>query len=201
MNGVLIGVPPPFNGRGRGPGLKRWLYDSDLLFADSNEGFASLPGDIEGALVEGDAWVIFHGLQVFQVVPDEVNSGWYLPDEPATCGSNVWQIEESAWLKSFDQQHLAEHKHFVVEFYEEIVEVICRELLFGNDGFELQKAIDTYPQLNYAYLRRAMAMEKTGNVPQAIADYERYIFLCSRCGEEADYAVRCLQSLRQRDGR
>ena len=200
MNGVPIDASPLFDGRDRGPGLKRWLYDSDLLFADSNAGFGPLVGSIAGALVEGDAWVIFYGQQVIQIVPDEVNSGWYLPDDAATRASNVWQIHESVWLKSFDQRHLAKHKHFVVEFYEEIVEVICRELLFGNDGFELQKAIDTYPQLNYAYLRRAMAMEKTGNVPQAIADYERYIFLCSRCGEEADYAVRCLQSLRQRDG-
>ena len=113
----------------------------------------------------------------------------------------MWRVEESAWLKSFAPRHLANHKHFVVEFYDEIVEVICRELLFGAGGFELQKAIDRYPQLNYAYLRRAMSMEKTGHLRQAIDDYERYISLCSRCGEESDYAVRCLQALREHDGR
>ena len=69
MNAISIDAPPPFHEGGRGPILHRWLHDSDLLFADSIEGFGPPVGGIEGALVEGNAWVIFHGLQVVRLFP------------------------------------------------------------------------------------------------------------------------------------
>lgn len=194
MSATAIAAPSPFDSGGRGPILTRWLHDADLLFADSNEGFGGLAGSIEGAVVEEDSWVIFHGLQVIQIVPDEVNSGWYLPNETMESPrTNVWRIEESVWKKSFDLRHLAQHGHFIIEFYDEIVELICRELLFGQGSFDLVKAIELYPQLSYAYLRRAMSMEKLGRTEQAIADYERYISLN---GESTEYAKRCVQAIR-----
>ncbi|HEU4326630.1 MAG TPA: hypothetical protein VFS21_26050 [Roseiflexaceae bacterium] len=62
---------------GRGPGLRRWLLDSDLLLPGSEAGFAPLRGSPVGAqhapraarrrLVGARRLVVFHDLQVIQV--------------------------------------------------------------------------------------------------------------------------------------
>src|SRR4051812_22906669 len=88
---------------GRGPCLIRWLYYSDLLFKGTL--WPDTPDGIHGAeygippMSAGDplpsptvamvdplqcprVWVVFHGLQVIQMVPEEVHSYWhYAPDE------------------------------------------------------------------------------------------------------------------------
>ena len=56
MKAVPVEVPDAFGPGGRGPELRRWLVDSDLLFDDSEAGFAPLTGSIDGAQVDG-GWV------------------------------------------------------------------------------------------------------------------------------------------------
>jgi hypothetical protein len=197
MNALSVEVPDAFAPSGRGPTLQHWLVDSDLLFDDSQTGFAPPCKSITGAQVE-TGWVVFHGLQVIQIVPEEVHSYWHLePNRSPQLLSNVWRIENSVWLASFSQRHLGCHQHFIVTFYDELVEVICRDLLFGIGVFDLERAINNFPQLSYAYLRRAMSREKQGKRLEATSDYERYIAI-SPDTSSVEYARRCLKSLGQR---
>lgn len=194
MHCVSADAPEPFRSGGRGPILTRWMTDDDLLFPNSESGYGPARGDIKGAIAE-DSWVIFHGLQVIQIVPEEVHSYCQLEYSDPGVSTCAWRVLDSEWMSSFDQRHLANHAHFLLVFYDDLVEVICRELLFGKLPFELASAIEEYPQLGGAYLRLADSLRKQNDQMSAIANYERYLE-CNPDEGSAGYARRCLDQLR-----
>ncbi|GAB4204509.1 MAG: hypothetical protein OHK0022_29760 [Roseiflexaceae bacterium] len=190
---------------GRGPSLGRWLRDSDLCLPNSEAGFAPFTGSIVGAQYRlppvaygqlgGAAWVVFHGLQVIQIVPEEVHSYWHRAQLTRQRGhSGAWEIVDSPWLASFNPRHLADTRHVVLEFYDDIVEVICRELVFGAGMFSIQAAAEGDPRFARALLRHAQAQTKLGNLAEAAASLQKYI---NRAPEQRDrdYAQRLLETL------
>ena len=192
-----------FDFDGRGCELVRWIRDSELHLSESQAGFAPLDGSIVGAQylfgtdeAANESWVIFHGLQVIQIVPEEVHSYWHLNfagDNHESSG--VWKVEDSEWKKTFSPQHLGNHKHFIIEFYDELVELICRELIFGGGKFDIEQVVAQDNRFAYAYLRRAMSQQKLENKEQAIEYYQKYIDACPN-GDSVDYARRCIKYIR-----
>ncbi|MGE0792282.1 MAG: hypothetical protein AB7S26_41800 [Sandaracinaceae bacterium] len=147
-------------------------------------------------------WVVFHGLQVIQIVPEEVHSYWHLDvaQDDAAKKACVVRVGDSAWLTGFSLRHLGAHQHFVLTFYDELVEVICRSLLFGRAPFELERAIEQHPELGYSHFRRALALEKRGDLVGAIASLERYV-ACAPHVHSVDSARRRIADLHaRRDG-
>ena len=197
----IVAVDTPYFWHdGRGPMLVRWIKDDELLLPGSQAGRAPLAGSIEGVQYDADGpegnWVIFHGMQVIQIVPEEVHAGWhwnYLDDSGIKTG--VWEVEDSEWLKTFHPRHLGCHKHYIVEFYDEIVELICRELIFGDGRFAIEKVVVVDSRFAYAYLRRAMSQEKLGNKAEAIEYYQKYIDMVPD-EDKKDYARRCINFIR-----
>jgi hypothetical protein len=183
---------------GRGPYLARWLYRSDLLFdgtfwPEAPDGIHGVEYRIPPKVAAGSlpsttvlvvdplqclrAWVVFDGLQVFQVVPEEVHTYWHdEADEPGRL-SGVWEIADSAWLASFDPRHLGAHKHFVLVFYDDVVEVIARDLIFGHGAFSIDRVVDEDGRFAFAYNRRAQVREKAEDWRGALADYRAYASL------------------------
>lgn len=194
MQCVSAEAPEPFGTGSRGPTLTRWLTNSELLFPNSDSCYGPATGSIKGAIAE-DSWVIFHGLQVIQIVPEEVHSYWHLKHAEPGVNTCAWRVIDSEWKASFAQHHLANHEHFLLVFYDDLVEVICRELLFGKFPFELASAIEDYPQLGGAYLRLAESLRNQHDQQGAIANYERYLE-CNPDEGSAGYARRCLETLR-----
>lgn len=200
-----IPIPTPhFSFNGRGPTLRRFILDEDLLLPGSNAGFAELSGKPCGAVYDtyakgpqGTHFVIFHGLQVFQSVPHEVHSYWHCEGYSGGPHVGVFQIEASEWLASFDRRHLAHHSHFVLEWYDDIVEVICRELIFGEGDFELSRVLPTEPRLAYAYFRHAMSQETLGDVDAAIESWSRYLAFGPHV-ESVEFAAARQAALRDR---
>lgn len=160
----------PFDGRG--PILHRWLWFEDLLLPDSSAGYHTMPKRRVGGQSE-HGWVLFHGVQVVQPVPEEVHSYWHHPLTQERGAA--WRVESSNWLASFSQRHLAECEHYVLEFYDYVVEVICEEVSFGPGAFDLATVLPNEPRLRYAYMRRAISLKKMGRFAEAIAGYDRYI--------------------------
>ena len=117
------------------------------------------------------AWVVFHGLQVIQIVPEEVHSYWHRPSSEPSTRSGVWEVVGSDWLASFNPRHLENHKHFVLEFYDDLVEVIARDLIFGHGEFSIDRVVAEDARFAYAYLRRAQVREKAHQWNDAISDY------------------------------
>jgi len=195
---------PHFSFDGRGPTLRRWLHDADLYLPDSSEGFAAHEGATVGAVYDtfdaasgGTHHVVFHGLQVLQVVPEEVHSYWHRELCPEQRGVGVFRIDGSAWHASFAQRHIREHGHFILEWYDDVIEVICRDLIFGAGDFEISRVLPYEPRLGYAYFRHALAQEKLGNTSAAIGSWERYI-ACAPHVNAVAYAEGRLAELRAR---
>jgi hypothetical protein len=178
-----------FETGGRGPALTRWLHDEVLYFPNSD---VLTTGAIVGAEYE-DNWIIFDGLQITQIVPEEVHSYWHrelTTSEVQITG--MWEVENSVWLKTFNQCHLTNHKHFVIEFYDEIVEIICKALVSGKGVFNIQHVAPSDCRFAYAYLHYAMAQRKSGNTEEALTNYQRYLEHCPN-GTSAEYAKGCIQ--------
>lgn len=136
---------PHFGYDGRGPSLTRWIQDRECVLPGTDKGRAPLPGGITGA-EHTEGWVFFQGLQVVQTVPEEVHSYWFfelLPD--GTKHTGAYEVTDSTWKASFSQRHLADQRHFILVFYDDLVEVLCRELVFGAGEFRIAE----HPELSY----------------------------------------------------
>ena len=178
----------------RGPDLKRWLHFSDLLFSPVG---ADSPDEIVGAQV-GEGWVVLDKVQVVQVTSEEAHSFWHRRLPPTESEpSNVWRIDESDWLKSFKPRHLGLCHHYVLEFYDHVLEAVAEALIFGPGAFELEEAISHDGRLGYAYLHRAMRLEKEGRSREAESSYVAYLATDPSEGSPG-YAERCLEHLRKR---
>ena len=200
---------------GRGPSLIRWLYYSDLMFAGTC--WPDTPDDIHGAeygippmsvsvplpsptvaVVDPiqceRAWVVFHGLQAIQLVSEEVHSYWHAAEYERGTRTGAWEVFDSVWLSNFNSRHITNHKHFLLEFYDEIVEIIARDLIFGRGEFSIDRVVDEDGRFAYAYLRRAQVREKAQAWVEAIADYRTYASLASDKSSTA-YASRCADAL------
>jgi len=147
-------VPYPhelFGFDGRGPEIHRFVHDRDALTHGTFTDRRPLPGSIIGIeyfwFEHPDlAWVIFKKMQVIQIVPEEVCSYWYSSHiTEQKKGVGIYIVEDSQWLRSFSQRHLASCRHFILEFYDDIIEVIAEDLVFGRGKF----SIDEHPQLSY----------------------------------------------------
>lgn len=136
---------PHFGYDGRGPELVRWIHDRELVLPGSDKGRAPLPGSIVGA-EHAAGWVIFQGLQVVQTVPEEVHSYEFFESLPdGTKHTGVYEVSGSVWKASFRQLHLADQRHFILVFYDGLVEVLCRSLVFGPGTFQIHE----HPELSY----------------------------------------------------
>jgi hypothetical protein len=143
-----------------GSTIRRWLWLNDLNFPDA--GHHPIPETARG-LIADDGWVIFHRHQVVLAVPDEVHSYWHHELDSHQISSFACRIDESEWLTSFDQRHLSRCQHFVLDFRDYVLEVICEKLLFGSGAFVLQAAIEMHPELSDAYYWRAINRRKQGD--------------------------------------
>jgi hypothetical protein len=136
---------------GRGPEIHRFIHDRDALKQGAFPERRPPPGGVIGVeyfwFEHPDmAWVIFKKRQVVQVVPEEVCSYWFTSHvTEQKKGVGIYTVEDSAWLRSFSQHHLSACRHFILMFYDDIIEVIAEDLLFGRGAFR----IDDHPELSY----------------------------------------------------
>jgi hypothetical protein len=80
------------------------------------------------------------------VVPEEMCSYWFTKLVASTESRvGIYVVEDSVWLRSFSQRHLSKCRHFIPMFYDDIVEVIAEELVFGPGAFR----IDDHPELSF----------------------------------------------------
>ena len=208
-----------FDWDGRGPSLIRWLHGSDKLFPDTFAGEwpdgicgaeyglpPDLPPSSGTSIVVVDpaacdrAWVVFHGLQVIQIVPEEVHSYWHSELlESAASRSGVWKVTDSEWMRSFSPRHLGNCSHFILEFYDDLVEVIAEALIFGRGAFRLEQVIAEDRGFAYAYLWRAYCREKWDEKRAAAEDFRAYARIEQDPGN-AEYARKKAERLEKETG-
>ena len=114
-----------FHHDGRGPELQRvvWAYEGKLL-----RGFEYYnPEDIyKGKNIKHLELI---GVEAYSMAGEEVHG-----DILATGDSkaSIFRIENSSWLKQFNPAHLEECSHYQIMFYDEIYDVICKEIKAGK---------------------------------------------------------------------
>ena len=191
---------PNFSYCTHGGTLINWIYDSDLRFQETNDIKSSSTGFINGFECHNE-WVLFHGLQVMQLVPEEVHSDWHAKYRENEEYVQVYEILDSEWIKTFRQRHLKDHSHFVMRTENYVLEVICKDLLFGKTPFNLETAIEDNPMLSHPNFSLARHQEKLGDVQGAITSFEKYLSF-STYSEDAisvKLARKCLARLKKNE--
>ena len=80
--------------------------------------------------------LLFVNSQVFMFKPEEVENyassvvNWVDMDKAA-----IVRLRRSPWLASFNPYHLKECAHFRIMFYDEFLDVICRDIVAHAGGY------------------------------------------------------------------
>ncbi len=172
---VIPVFTPNFHWSGRGAELIRWLPYEEVRGGKH----AQPEGGIYGALFSydlEDRWVIFDGLQAILVAGEEVHSGWYMNlIDKNISRSWIWKVNESDWMKTFIPMHLSGHEHFVLEFYDDIVEIVCKQLIFGTGKINarLRETRETKGDRMTDPIRETRRQKFLGNVRFDVAQWEK----------------------------
>ena len=122
-----------FTGDGRGPELTRMFWSSDGTSLRAIEYRHSQDGLLRH--------VRLSGVQVVMVTPDEVVG--QLPgviDTPPIRGAYAVRLRRSAFLTSFNSNHLGRCAHYRLRFYDELIDLICERVEFVGGAFREAEA-------------------------------------------------------------
>jgi hypothetical protein len=117
---------------GRGPELQKVHYAGRGQVISAVDYFN--PDDVYAA--ENLKHLIFIRPQVFMFTPEEVYShrrdkvDWSKFDR-----AGIVCLGKSAWLRSFNQQHLSKCDHYQVMFYDEYLDIICEGVGARTGGY------------------------------------------------------------------
>ena len=107
-----------FLGDGRGPELQRLIWRMN--------GTALRAAEYRSAGESSMRHVVFEGVQVVQITPEEVLGAALSP----SAEGYAIDLGRSEWLQSFNPHHLGACKHYRLLFYDELLDVICESLSF-----------------------------------------------------------------------
>lgn len=116
-----------FYSDGRGPELQAVRYANEGRRLQAVEYFNPDEGPLKH--------LRFEGVQVWMFTPDEVydyemHLTSVVPDTAA-----AFCLGKSDWLQWFAPQHLTNCQHFQLVFYDEVLDVICERIVFGQGTF------------------------------------------------------------------
>lgn len=109
---------------GRGPELQKvvWARNGVVL-----TGFEYFNPDDE-YIPDNLKHVILDGVEAYSMSSDEVHGNILAT---GLSKAAIFEIANSEWLASFNQAHLSDCKHYQIMFYDEIYDVICRQIKVG----------------------------------------------------------------------
>lgn len=110
---------------GRGPELQKVIWGHNGIVLIGFEYFNPDDEHIEGNLKH----IKLVGLEAFSMASEEVHGNILATGENR---ASIFEVKGSKWLTSFNQAHLSECKHYQIMFYDEIYDVICKEIKSGT---------------------------------------------------------------------
>ena len=118
---------------GRGPELQAVRYANQGRSIQAVEYFN--PDDV--STPQNIKHLHFIKPQVFMFTPEEVyncqpGESYWAQFRPAA----IISLGKSAWLDSFDQQHLTQCYHFQIMFYDQYLDIICEEIVSGQGVYQ-----------------------------------------------------------------
>lgn len=117
---------------GRGPELQRviWAHNGIILI-----GFEYFnPDDVYEP--EHLKHLKLVGVEAYSMASEEVHGNiCAVPGSRAA----IWLIEDSEWLSQFQQWHLTDCNHYQIMFYDEIYDVVCKEIIPGKGPLQTKQ--------------------------------------------------------------
>jgi hypothetical protein len=114
-----------FHHDGRGPELQKVIYHNKGMFPKGFEYFNPEDEHIDVNLKH----VELLGVEAISMAGEEVHPApYYCKGSKAA----IFRIENSLWKKVFQQIHLQNCNHFQIMFYDEIFDVICKDIKAGK---------------------------------------------------------------------
>lgn len=109
---------------GRGPELQkvRWKSNGVILV-----GFEYFNPDDE-YIPDNLKHLILDSVEAYSMSSDEVHGNILATGDSKAA---IFEVKDSEWLASFNQAHLSECKHYQIMFYDEIYDVICKQITVG----------------------------------------------------------------------
>ena len=80
--------------------------------------------------------LLFPGAQAFQFTPEEEHA-YEGVDWGLTRSGAIADLGRSAWYHSFTNVHSADARHFRVLFYDEVLDIVCREIQTAPGGYSV----------------------------------------------------------------
>ncbi len=110
---------------GRGPELQkvRWKLNGAVLV-----GFEYFNPDDE-YMPENLKHLALEKVEAYCMASDEVHGNILATSD---CKAAIFEVKNSEWLASFNQSHLSECKHYQIMFYDEIYDIICKNIKVGT---------------------------------------------------------------------
>jgi hypothetical protein len=112
-----------FHHEGRGPELQRviWGNSAPMGFEYFNPEDVYTPENLRH--------LILVQVEAYACAGEEVHPGF---DSIPGSNAAIVNLGRSAWLQSFNPRHLASCSHFRIMFYDQIFDVICRDVRAGR---------------------------------------------------------------------
>ena len=114
-----------FYSDGRGPELQRAVWHQNGV---KLVGFEYYNPDVEYNQ-ENLCHLRLIGVEAFSMASDEVH-GEILAK--STTNGAIFEVTDSAWLKSLKPAHVTNCKHYQIMFYDESFDIICEEIVPGR---------------------------------------------------------------------
>jgi len=114
-----------FHHEGRGPELQRVVWSKDGITLKGFEYYN--PDDVFEE--ENIKHLELVGLEAYSVAGEEVHSNIIFVNDSKAA---IFKVLNSPWLKQFNPLHLKGCDHYQIRFYDEIYDVICREIKTGQ---------------------------------------------------------------------
>ena len=118
---------------GRGPELQRVVWSHRGASLRGFEYFN--PDDVYSP--ENLRHLELHKVEAYSMAGEEVYRGILANGKSKAA---IYCIADSPWKKSFQQRHLGDCEHYQIMFYDEIFDVICREIISGSGPLNETKA-------------------------------------------------------------
>jgi len=110
---------------GRGPELQRvvWSHKGAILsgFEYFNPDDAYTPENLKHLKLEY--------VEAYTMAGEEVHGRIFANGKTR---ASIFRVDKSDWKDTFKQRHLTECHHFQIMFYDEIFDIICRNISFGS---------------------------------------------------------------------
>ena len=138
MKNLIPILESDFHHDGRGPELQAviWDYRGQIL-----RGFEYFNPEDEYT-TENLRHLKLEKVEVYSMAGEEVHK--HIAANGKTKAA-IFQIVDSAWKASFQQRHLQDCEHYQIMFYDEIFDVICREIIPGSGTLNKKEAQQDAP--------------------------------------------------------